>query len=317
MANKKKKGGSKISNTEWGLVIGAMLLIDLVEIGLVLLFNIGAFTNPFIDIMINLIWPTYLHLRGVDLKSTKTLITLILGAFLQEIPNIDGLWAIEAFVIMATIKAEEEIKKTTGVDIEGELAGEGGGSALEDNQSDDESQEQDEENPEGGDGEEGTENEGGAEGDGTQKENEGGGEEGGTEKENEGGGEKGAEEGQNEGTQEQEREKKEGDETSGENKRREGNENAEEMKKRQEEEDKKKGKGGGRNKSGGGGSGGGASNGGGSSGSGGNGGKLGGSKSNQNSRHGSAADKERLDKNEKFGALSNLLDLTGMGDSEK
>lgn len=135
MADKKpapKKGGSKISNHEWGMAIGALLLIDLVEVGLDLFFDVGAFVNPFIDVVINLAWPTYLHLRGVDLKSQKVLITLILGALLQEIPDLDGFWALEGFVVMLAVKSEELIKKETGIDV-GKLAAkaEGGGEAGE------------------------------------------------------------------------------------------------------------------------------------------------------------------------------------------
>src|SRR3989338_2192764 len=128
----KKEGGSKISDTEWGMAIGALLSIDLIEIGLDALFGIGAFVNPFIDWGVNLAWPTYLYLRGVNLKSVKNLATLITGGGLQMLPGFDGFWAIEGTVIMLITKAEEKIKKETGVDVE-KLAsateGGGGGAA--------------------------------------------------------------------------------------------------------------------------------------------------------------------------------------------
>lgn len=112
------ESGSKISNTEWGMAIFALLLIDLSEIGLDALFGIGAFTNPFIDLLVNMAWPTYLYLRGVNLKSAKNLATLLIGGGLQLIPGFDGFWAIEGTVIMFITKAEEKIKEKTGVDVE-------------------------------------------------------------------------------------------------------------------------------------------------------------------------------------------------------
>jgi hypothetical protein len=119
MAEKKGSGDSlKINNTEWGMAIGALLLIDCLELGLDLLFGIGVFANPFIDILVNLLWPTYLHLRGVNLKSTKMLATLFTGGLLQFIPGFDGFWAIEGFVVMLTSKTEEKIKEKTGIDVE-------------------------------------------------------------------------------------------------------------------------------------------------------------------------------------------------------
>lgn len=127
--NKKKSGGSKISNTEWGMAIGVLLLIDLVEAGLDLLFGIGAFTNPFIDLAVNLLWPTYLYLRGVNLKSVRMFGTLIIGGALQEIPGFDGFWTIEGVIIMLIVKAEEKIKEETGVDA-GKIGAAGAGGAA-------------------------------------------------------------------------------------------------------------------------------------------------------------------------------------------
>ena len=124
------ESGSKISNTEWGMAIGALLLIDAVEIGLDLLFDIGLFVNPFIDLLVNMAWPTYLYLRGVNLKSAKMLFTLILGAVFQEIPDIDGLWAIEGIIVMSITKAEALIKKEAGVDVEKLAAPKAGGTGA-------------------------------------------------------------------------------------------------------------------------------------------------------------------------------------------
>ncbi|MCR4311535.1 MAG: hypothetical protein NUV54_03170 [Candidatus Taylorbacteria bacterium] len=116
--HKKKRGGSNITSTEWGMVIFALLLIDLIEIGLDALFGIGAFANPFIDLLVNMTWATYLYLRGVNLKSAKNLATLLIGGGLQMLPGFDGFWAIEGTVIMFITKFEDKIKKETGVDVE-------------------------------------------------------------------------------------------------------------------------------------------------------------------------------------------------------
>lgn len=112
------ESGSKISNTEWGMAIFALLIIDLIEIGLDALFGIGAFSNPFIDLLVNMAWATYLYLRGVNLKSAKNLATLLIGGGLQQLPGFDGFWAIEGTVIMFITKFEEKIKEKTGVDVE-------------------------------------------------------------------------------------------------------------------------------------------------------------------------------------------------------
>lgn len=121
-AKKKVKGDkeskSKISNTEWGIAIGVLLLIDIIEIGIDLLFGIGVFTNPFIDFFVNMTWVTYLYLRGVNLKSTKMVGTLVLGGSFQLIPGFDAFWAIEGLIVMLITKAEKKIKEETGVDVE-------------------------------------------------------------------------------------------------------------------------------------------------------------------------------------------------------
>ena len=50
--NPTEKKGSKISNTEWGLVIGALFVIDLIQIGLDLLAQVGVILNRFIDVFV-------------------------------------------------------------------------------------------------------------------------------------------------------------------------------------------------------------------------------------------------------------------------
>lgn len=132
---KKKKGAksteSKISNTEWGMAIGVLLCVDIAEIGLDVVFGVGLVTDPLIDFVINLAWPNYLYLRGVNLKSAKMVGTLVVGGGLQLIPGFDGFWAIEGAIVFLIVKAEEKIKEETGIDVEkvasaGSGKGEGG-----------------------------------------------------------------------------------------------------------------------------------------------------------------------------------------------
>ena len=88
--NPKGKGGPKISNTEWGMVISLLGLIDLIQfgldwIGIPFIANVGTIANRLIDVVTGLAWTTYLYLRGVNLKSVKTVGSILLTFFLEEI----------------------------------------------------------------------------------------------------------------------------------------------------------------------------------------------------------------------------------------
>jgi len=87
--------GSKISNTEWGLVIGALLVIDGVQLLLDFLL-IGPFFNGYIDLAVGMTFPIYMRLRGVTLDSKK--VGGMVGTFLFEIiPGFDALplWCLD------------------------------------------------------------------------------------------------------------------------------------------------------------------------------------------------------------------------------
>lgn len=135
MADKnKKKGESKISNTEWGIVIGILVIIDLIQIGLNLAFQIGVVLNRFIDIPVGMAWTTYLYLRGVDLNTTRIL-SIGLTFFLEEIPDLDSLpfWSADGIVMYLSVKAEKELKAVAGVAVTTAaiaLAPETGGASL-------------------------------------------------------------------------------------------------------------------------------------------------------------------------------------------
>ena len=109
-------GKSKISNTEWGLVIGALFTIDGVQIVLDL-FVIGAVINRFIDIFVGLSFALYLQLRGQSLVNPKRLLALLATFTGEMIPVVDALplWGLDGIVNMSLSKVDTIIKKVPGV----------------------------------------------------------------------------------------------------------------------------------------------------------------------------------------------------------
>ncbi|MES2213826.1 MAG: hypothetical protein V4465_00320 [Patescibacteria group bacterium] len=80
--------GSKISNAEWGLLVGALATIDLAQVVLDV-FAIGLVANRIIDLTVVMALPLYLTFRGFKLD-TETML-LIGGSFLaEEIPVVDA-----------------------------------------------------------------------------------------------------------------------------------------------------------------------------------------------------------------------------------
>ncbi len=107
---------SKISNVEWGLVIGALFGIDLIQIiieWILIWIGIGIAINWFIDIMVGLSFALYLHTRGERMTDPKRAFGLI-GTFLLElIPGIDELplWGLDGIYAMSLAK-RKSIKNT-------------------------------------------------------------------------------------------------------------------------------------------------------------------------------------------------------------
>jgi hypothetical protein len=92
--------GSKISNTEWGLVIGAALMVDIMQI-LLNLMLIGPLINGAIDVGVGATLAFYFRIRGVKMDSKK--IWGMTGTFLLEfIPIIDSLplWCLDVVLTM-------------------------------------------------------------------------------------------------------------------------------------------------------------------------------------------------------------------------
>ncbi len=107
----------RISNIEFGFIIGTLALIDLAQIaiewiGLALtaVFGIGIpillFANRFIDIGVGLILPLYLRLRGQKVTSPSQLGGLIGTFILEFIPGLGELplWSLDGGFYMYTIK---------------------------------------------------------------------------------------------------------------------------------------------------------------------------------------------------------------------
>lgn len=123
---------SRISNTEWGLVIGALLIIDIIQIVLTLL-AIGLVVNRIIDVLVGMTFAFYLHIRGEKLQDPKRLLGF-LAAFVGEmIPVVDSfpLWSADGvynFFLARwrnrdadkQAKEEQEIKKKQTVEIQQE-----------------------------------------------------------------------------------------------------------------------------------------------------------------------------------------------------
>jgi hypothetical protein len=102
----------KISNVEWGLVIGALFVIDLIQIGLDLLFEVGVLINRFIDIAVGMILVLYLHLRGQDMTNSKRILGFMATFIMEEIPDVDALplWGLDGIYNMFLAKSEEKIE---------------------------------------------------------------------------------------------------------------------------------------------------------------------------------------------------------------
>ena len=81
-------GQSKISNTEWGLVIGALFTVDGAQ-ALLNFFAIGVIFNRLISIFVGMSLALYLKLRGE--LDWKAMVALIITFFGEEAPLFDTL----------------------------------------------------------------------------------------------------------------------------------------------------------------------------------------------------------------------------------
>jgi len=109
------KEESKISNTEWGLVIGALLMIDLIQMVLEWLI-IGLFINWIIDMFVGMSFALYLQLRGQSLANPKRLFGLIGTFFAELIPVVDELplWCLDGIFNMVISKSDKILGQIPG-----------------------------------------------------------------------------------------------------------------------------------------------------------------------------------------------------------
>lgn len=106
---------SKISYTEWFLVISALFMVDLVQLVLDF-FVIGVILNRFIDIFVGMAWALYLQLRGESLADIKRLIGLLTTFVAEEVPGLDALpfWGLDGLYTMSISKGKGNLKKIPG-----------------------------------------------------------------------------------------------------------------------------------------------------------------------------------------------------------
>ncbi|MFZ2048904.1 MAG: hypothetical protein WAV25_01230 [Minisyncoccia bacterium] len=104
--------GSKISDTEWGLLIGFGLVLDLGQ-WLLDLFIIGVFFNPFIDMGVGLALPLYFKLRGMKTDAKKIASWVGAGVFETLFAGLIPLWTGDIVLTMFLDKADKKLRKMT------------------------------------------------------------------------------------------------------------------------------------------------------------------------------------------------------------
>lgn len=112
---------SKISNVEWGLVIGALFFIDIIQILLewiLGIFIIGEFIIWVIDLFVGMSFGFYLHMRGESMTDPKRAFGLM-GTFLLElVPGVSELplWSLDGLYAMSLSKSKRVIEKMTATE---------------------------------------------------------------------------------------------------------------------------------------------------------------------------------------------------------
>jgi len=106
---------SKISNTEWGLFIGALLMVDGVQILLEWMI-IGLVINPYIDIFLTMAIPFYLHMRGENMADPKRIVGLAASFFGELIPVVDEfpLWSAYGVYLFFLSRSNKILKEIPG-----------------------------------------------------------------------------------------------------------------------------------------------------------------------------------------------------------
>ncbi len=103
------KQKSKISNTEWWLVIGALATADLTMI-LLDFTGIGEFIDPFIDSFIAMAFPFYLHMRGQDMKNNKRIASIVATWLIGLVSDgVFDFWFLDGLYNKYLAKAEDAL----------------------------------------------------------------------------------------------------------------------------------------------------------------------------------------------------------------
>ncbi len=115
----KEPSKSRISNVEWGLLIGALFTIDLIQIGVEWLMSwwgIGLFINWGLDIIVGMSLAFYLQIRGQSMANPKRLFGLVATLGLEFIPVLDELplWGLDGIFNMAISKSDKILKSVPG-----------------------------------------------------------------------------------------------------------------------------------------------------------------------------------------------------------
>lgn len=104
---------NQITNVEWGLVIGALLTIDLCQIVLDIMI-IGFVLNPFIDAFVGMSFALYSVIRiqggATNFKTLRSILLSIFGTFLVEmIPAASDLplWCLDGVYAFSRYKKDQ------------------------------------------------------------------------------------------------------------------------------------------------------------------------------------------------------------------
>ena len=123
-----KEGTSKINNTEWGLFIGFLILVDIIQVVLewVTLALSSVFVNPYIDIFLTMSIPFYMYLRGENMADPKRLLGLLGGLLGELTPGVDEfpLWSLYGLYLFSLSKSNRILKQIPGADNAGQITGE-------------------------------------------------------------------------------------------------------------------------------------------------------------------------------------------------
>lgn len=117
----------KMSNTEWGLLLGVAITVDIslmVLEWLLLWMGVSLIIIPIIDIFFGLCLALYLQLRGQSFANWKRLLAFI-ASFIGEIIPILGeapLWSLDVVYYYTLAKAEEKAEKIVSKIPGGKLA---------------------------------------------------------------------------------------------------------------------------------------------------------------------------------------------------